>query len=124
MLTVLLIEDEPEMRQVLARALGRRYRVVEAESGDEGLEALRRHRPDLVVTDIIMPDRDGIETIREIQEAAPGTKIIAISGGGFSTSQLFPETARAFGADAVLTKPFPLERLMAEVASLLRPTLH
>ena len=121
---VLLIEDEPEMRRVLARALGRRYIVVEAEDGEEGLEALRRHRPDLVVTDIIMPDKEGIETIREIQETAPGTKIIAISGGGSSGSQLFSDVARAFGADAVLMKPFALERLMAEVANLLRPTLH
>jgi len=122
--TILLIEDEPEMRRVLARALARKYKVVEAENGRRGLEAFLRHGPDLVITDMVMPDKGGIETIREIHEMAPGTKVIAISGGDFDGSRTLRDFARAVGIDAVLAKPFPLEHLMSEVEKLLRPTLH
>jgi CheY-like chemotaxis protein len=122
--TVLLIEDEPGMRRVLARALARKYKVVEAENGRRGLEAFLRHRPDLVITDMVMPDKGGVETIREIHEMAPGTKIIAISGGDFDGSPTLRDFARAVGIDAILAKPFPLEHLMSEVEKLLRPTLH
>ena len=122
--TVLLIEDEPEMRRVLARALARKYKVVEAENGRRGLEAFLRHRPDVVITDMVMPDKGGIETIREIHEMAPGTRIIAISGGDFNGSPTLREFARAIGIDAILAKPFPLADLMSAVEKLLRPTLH
>lgn len=71
-----------------------------------------------------MPDKDGVETIREIHAMAPSTKIIAISGGDFNGSSTLRDFARAIGIDAILAKPFPLEYLMSEVERLLRPTLH
>jgi DNA-binding response OmpR family regulator len=121
---VLVIEDDAEMRRLLARALSRKYRVVEAEDGRRGVEVVKLLRPAVVITDIVMPDKDGIETIREIQALVPGTKIVAISGGGLSGNRMLLDEARAFGVDAVLAKPFALEGLLATVEKLLRPTLH
>ena len=124
MATVLIIDDEPEMRRVLTRFLSRKYRVVVAKNGHEGMRALLEHKPDIVVTDILMPEKEGIETIRDIQEQAPGTKIIAMSGGGLSHNLMFLDIARAFGADAVLAKPFGRATLMEAVERLLRGKAH
>jgi CheY-like chemotaxis protein len=122
--TVLVIDDDPQMRRVLTRFLSSKYRVVVAENGHKGLRALLEHKPDIVLTDILMPEKEGIETIREIQERAPGTKIIAMSGGGLSHNLMFLDIARAFGADAVLAKPFGLATLMEAVERLLHRTMH
>ncbi|MGO8919190.1 MAG: response regulator [Stellaceae bacterium] len=121
MATVLVIEDDVGLRRVVARAVSRQYSVVEAENGRDGLEMFRKHRPDVVVTDILMPQKDGIETIREIREMVPAAKIIAISGGGMSHNLMFLDIARAFGVDAVLSKPFPLAELLQTLERLLLP---
>ena len=112
------------MRRVLVRALERSYRVIEAANGREGVDAVREHQPDVVITDMLMPHKEGIETIREIQDLAPWTKIIAMSGGGRSRNFMFLDVARAFGADAVLTKPFPLAALMDAVDRLVGAPPH
>jgi two-component system, OmpR family, response regulator CpxR len=107
MAVLLVIDDDAAMRRMMVRTLATgNHRVIEAENGQEGLRLLEEHKPDLVITDILMPQKEGIETIREVQERSPSTKIIAISGGGMSHNLMFLDVARAFGADAILAKPF------------------
>lgn len=120
MAVLLVIDDDASMRQLIVRTLtAGNHRVVEAENGLRGLEMMDEHRPDLVITDILMPQKEGIETIREMQQRSPETKIIAISGGGMSHNLMFLDIARAFGASAVLAKPFRPAQLVAAVEQLL-----
>lgn len=120
MATVLVIEDDPQMLGIVSRLLTReRHAVIEAADGEAGVREFLRHRPAAVVTDILMPRKEGIETIREIRRAAPKVPIIAISGGGRTRNMMFLDLARALGADAVLTKPFRGEELVAMIGRLL-----
>lgn len=120
MTVILVIDDDAAMRRLMVRTLSDQYRVIEAENGQEGLKLLDLEKPDLVITDILMPQKEGIETIREVQDRAPGTKIIAISGGGMSHNLMFLDVARAFGADAVLAKPFRPNQLIEAVDKALK----
>jgi DNA-binding response OmpR family regulator len=118
---ILLIEDDFRLRRALARALRNYgYAVTTAADGECGFAAFRTERPDIVITDIIMPRREGIETIRAMRKERPETKIIAISGNiapdGFDVLAV----ARKLGADEVLAKPFGTERLLTMIQSLTR----
>jgi CheY-like chemotaxis protein len=120
MAVLLVIDDDAGMRKLMVRTLSdSKHQVLEAENGREGLRMMDEHKPDVVITDILMPQKEGIETIREVQERAPDTKIIAISGGGASHNLMFLDVARAFGADAVLAKPFRPAELVDTVAQVL-----
>jgi CheY-like chemotaxis protein len=108
-----VIDDEPMIRHMIARILERAgYLTVCAANGVQGLACFRRERPSLVITDIIMPEREGIETIRQLLREGPGTPIIAISGGTRAGAADFLAMARELGASAILRKPFePLDLL-------------
>lgn len=115
MTSILVIDDEPQLRSVLVRILSRAgHAVIEAKDGREGMKLFYAHRPQLVITDVFMPDKEGIETIGEIRRKAPETYIIAISGGARSFAPL--DLAAKLGADATLAKPFRLDELLALVA--------
>jgi DNA-binding response OmpR family regulator len=121
MALILVIDDDEAMRRVILRTLGaKKHRVIEAPNGIDAMKLVEDHKPDAVISDILMPHKEGIETIREIRERAPGVKIIAISGGGISHNLMFLDVARAFGADAVLAKPFRPNELTAVVEQVLR----
>jgi CheY-like chemotaxis protein len=120
MALILVIDDDDAMRRVILRTLGtKKHRLIEAPNGVEGLKLVEQHKPDAVITDILMPQKEGIETIREIRERAPQCKIIAISGGGLSHNLMFLDVARAFGADAALAKPFRPNELNSVVDQVL-----
>jgi CheY-like chemotaxis protein len=120
MAKVLIIDDDPALRRLLGRVLaGAGHEVIEAADGTIGTQLFRQHQPALVVTDLIMPNHDGIETIREIRKLAPGARIIAISGGGMGQFPHYLEFARGLGADAALAKPFKPEELLALIDTLL-----
>jgi CheY-like chemotaxis protein len=105
--TVLIIEDDPIMLRNLAQWFQQAgCKVMVAHDGVEGLEQFNRLRPNAVVTDIIMPNREGVETLMAIKAQAPEVKILAISGGGRLGSTDLLAMARSLGADAVLAKPF------------------
>jgi len=111
---VVVIDDDYIVRVSLAamlRAMG--LEVETAKNGDEGIAALRDKQIDGVITDIIMPDRDGIETIAEIRKMYPRIKIVAISGGGRIGNVDYFTCAEQMGADAVLKKPFGKKELWA-----------
>jgi DNA-binding response OmpR family regulator len=111
--TILIIDDEPMIRHLAARILDRAgYRTISAANGVQGLACFRRERPVLVITDLIMPEREGIETIRHLRREGD-VPIIAISGGTITGTADFLAMARELGATAILRKPFdPIELLL------------
>ena len=120
MARLLLIEDDDMSRKALERLLRRDgHEVVVARQGREGMSLFRLHAPDLVVTDIVMPEQEGIETIMELRAAAPECPIIAISGGGRIGKVDFLDLALRVGAAEVIAKPFDGAQLRAAVARCL-----
>jgi CheY-like chemotaxis protein len=121
MATILLIDDDEAFRSMLRRALQRRgYDVIEAAEGGAALRALSDATVDLVITDIIMPDMEGIETIQALRRTYPNLKIIAMSGGGRMQPDGYLEVAKAFGAFRVFSKPFDNEQLFAAIEEALQ----
>ena len=117
MADVLIIDDDAEVRRLIIRILiGAGHTVREAQNGEVGVRMFREARPSLVITDILMPEREGIETIRELRRETPAVPILAISGGcNFD----YLTIAMHFGADAKLAKPFSPAELLNLVAELL-----
>lgn len=120
---VLVIDDDKRLTQLLCNALSDAGFVVSgAEDGEEGMRAFLDDGPDVVVTDIIMPKREGLETMRAMKSHTPGVKIIAISGGGRVGADTFLQLADRMGADATLAKPFRPSDLIALIREVsLRP---
>jgi CheY-like chemotaxis protein len=113
---ILVIEDDPLARLTLRAILEEGgYSVRCATNGREGLKSFAASRPDIVVTDIVMPEMDGIETIRALRSAWPDGAIIAISEGDPISRFNYLEMARHLGANAVLAKPFAPGDLIAKV---------
>ena len=109
MATILLVEDEPLVAETLSSAMqGKGHYVVTAANGDDGLRRFVERPFDLIVTDIIMPDKEGIEMILEMRRLKPNAKIVAISGGGRTGNVEFLKMAGSLGAMATLNKPIRL----------------
>jgi CheY-like chemotaxis protein len=122
MALILVIDDEQMLRRTLRALLERAgHTVVEAEDGNQGLAQFDVQIPDLVLTDIIMPNREGVETIGDIRRRAPQTPIIAMSGGGSRGGDLFLTLAEQLGASATLAKPIRQAELIAAVDAALKP---
>ena len=118
MIKVLVIEDNAPVRSSLCRMLGLTGHVVlEAASGQEGLAQFRAHRPDVVLTDMKLPDLAGDDVIRILRAEAPELRIIAMSGG-FGGVSLRGDRPGAEGADASLHKPFLADELITMIARL------
>ncbi|MBU1326089.1 MAG: response regulator [Alphaproteobacteria bacterium] len=110
---VLLIEDDRPLLLAMGRAFARAgAQVMLAQDGTEGLERFMTTSPDLVVTDIVMPEREGIETILAMKAARPEVPILAVSGGGQTPAREFLTLAKGLGADGVLAKPFRAGQLL------------
>lgn len=118
---ILVIDDEAEIRKMVIKMLRKEsFEVVEASNGEEGLKILRGQSGfALVITDLIMPEKEGIETILEIKRDFSEIKILAISGGGKGNAQDYLELAKGLGADQTLCKPFMKSELCEVVNSLL-----
>ena len=116
MLRVLVIDDEAMVRKIVRKMLERSgHNVVEAENGKLGIEQLKSASFDLVITDIIMPQMEGIETLINVKRERPGTQVIAMSGGGRTGNVDFLQTAQKLGAAAILHKPFTMNSLAGAV---------
>jgi DNA-binding response OmpR family regulator len=122
---ILVIDDEAAVRQMIRRILEHAgYAVIEAPGGRAGIKLLRNQPVDLVMTDIIMPDMEGIETILQIRRDFPAIRILAMSGGGAAKgSSMYLYAASKLGADAILAKPFRARELCEVVKNLLAPEL-
>jgi CheY-like chemotaxis protein len=120
MAVLLVIDDTESIRQLVRQILiADGHDVLEAVDGLSGLRLVAAHAPELVVTDIVMPNKEGIETIREIRRIAPDTRIIAISGSLPARGQLYLDAAAKLGADATMRKPFRPADLRDTVRRLL-----
>jgi DNA-binding response OmpR family regulator len=118
---ILIIDDDEKMLHVVRLALvGAGYDVRTARNGREGERLLAEFAADLILTDLVMPDKEGIEFIIDRRRVDPQQRIIAMSGAGGAYAQDYLCYARALGADATLAKPFRLERLLQVVEQVLR----
>jgi len=120
---ILVIDDDAAVRWIIRRAVqADGHAVTEAASGAEGLRRFAEAPAELVITDILMPDGEGIETIIALRRAHPALPILAISGGSRVTEREgVLASADLLGATEVLGKPFEIDRLRATVNALLRP---
>jgi CheY-like chemotaxis protein len=117
---ILIIDDVTMIRKMVRKTLeDADYEVRESSDGEEGLKALEEAPVDLVITDIIMPVMEGIETIIEIRRRFPDTRILAISSGGTGKNVNLLGMARRLGAQGTLAKPFTHETLLATVRQML-----
>jgi DNA-binding NtrC family response regulator len=120
--SILLIDDDDGLRRMLAQMLTRAgYEVTEAVNGRDGLWKLRQKKADLVVTDLIMPDQEGLETIMALKQEFPGIKVIAMSGGARMSGHDFLPAALGLGAAATLKKPFARDEFLQTVAKFAGP---
>lgn len=120
MTKILVIDDDSAVREVIVMALqDAGYTIDEASDGREGVSRFKASRPDLVITDIIMPDKEGIEVIRDLKALAPDVRIIAMSGGGRTGNMDFLNIATEFGATHILPKPFRLQEMLKVVTQVL-----
>jgi two-component system, chemotaxis family, chemotaxis protein CheY len=120
MARILVIEDDASARDFLKETLvAAGYEVRTAINGEEGMLCLRAYAPDLVVTDLLMPKKEGLETIREMRMVKPEARIVAISGAPPDWRVL--EIAKELGASETLAKPFQPDDLLHAVARLLAP---
>jgi CheY-like chemotaxis protein len=120
MTNILVVDDEELVRVTLCQMLEQAgYEVIEAANGNQALRVFQEQEVDLVVTDIFMPEKEGIETIRELRKLRPDIKIIAISGGGRTGDLDYLELAKDLGAKRALTKPFKREEVLSAVTATL-----
>lgn len=120
MSAILVVDDDKSIRDLLSGVLRKRgYEVETAEEGNAALDQIANGRFDLVISDIIMPGKEGIETIREIRDSHPEIHVIAMSTGGSLGNSQILEYARMIGAHEAIRKPIELPELISTVERLL-----
>jgi|ERR1700752_128080 len=118
--SILLVDDDEQFRSMLAESLRRAgFSVDEASDGREGLKAYAHHPRDLIITDLIMPEKEGLETIQEFRQNYPDARIIAISGGSRKGPYDYLKMAKLFGARRVLAKPFARDEILEAITQVL-----
>jgi CheY-like chemotaxis protein len=121
MALILIIDDEPQIRSMLKLMLERDgYEVVEAPDGIEGIRIYRRNPADLIITDLIMPNKDGIGMIIDLKKEFPDVKIIAMSGGGLNKPEGYLKGAKKLGAACTLTKPIDRNEMLGAIKDVLK----
>jgi len=117
---ILVIDDDAWLRSMLKQLLENNgYEVLLAENGKIGIKLFYEKGADLIITDLIMPEKEGLETISELHQNFPGLKIIAISGGGRIGPEDYLKLSESLGADRALKKPFNNKELLSIVSELL-----
>ncbi|MCP4350757.1 MAG: response regulator [Desulfobacterales bacterium] len=121
MARILIVDDENEIRDMLRQMFEREgFEVVEAPDGKEALKIFRQEQTDLVITDIIMPEQEGLETIIKLRKEFPEVKIIAMSGGGIIEPEPYLNMAEKVGALRTFTKPVNRKELLEKVREALK----
>ena len=120
MARILIIDDEAVIRNLLKAMLEREgYETVTASGGQDGIKIHRENPADLIITDLIMPDKEGLETIMELRREFQDVKIIAMSGGGKIGSETYLQMAKTLGAVKSIGKPFDRKELLKTIQELL-----
>ena len=119
--SILVVDDEPDLRDLVQITLeGVGHKIVVAVNGRKASEVLLRQKFDLVITDVLMPERDGIELIGEIKTKYPATRVVVMTAGGQIPREDYLLIARRMGAHALLEKPFTGGRLLEAVAAAMK----
>ena len=123
MARILIIDDESQIRSMLRLMLERvGYEIAEAPDGIEGIRQYRENPADLIITDLIMPNKDGIGMIIDLKKEFPKVKIIAMSGGGVNRPEGYLDGAKKLGATRTLTKPIDRDEMLKAVKDTLKDT--
>jgi CheY-like chemotaxis protein len=116
---ILLVDDDESFRKMLRIKLTNMgHAVTEVRNGIEALKMFEVEHPEVVMTDIIMPEKEGLETIRELRHKHPAAKIVAMSGGGRVSATDYLKIAKAMGANLTLSKPFSNQELEMALAKI------
>ncbi len=119
-ISILLVDDDDQFRGMLSEALtGEGFQMREASDGRQGVKLYVEQSSDIVITDLVMPEQEGLEMIVEMKRLHAEVKIIAISGGGRGSSQNYLKMAKAFGAQIVLAKPFSHREILEAISQVL-----
>ncbi len=125
MARILLADDEASIRILVSRVLRQEgHEVYDAKDGQEAIEQYLTIHPDLLLTDLIMPVKEGIETILEVRKFDPNARIIVMTGGGRTNPAIYLGMAKALGAAEVLAKPFTVEQLNDVINKVLGLVVH
>ncbi len=120
MTRILVIDDDSQIREMLCQMLQNEgYDVIVAANGKEALQCQRETPADLIITDLIMPEKEGIETIRDLKKESPDIRIIAMSGGGVVGPEAYLKIARSLGAQKTFVKPIERKKLLAGIQEVL-----
>ena len=120
MARIIVIDDEPYILLMLKKMLEKEgFEVEMATNGIEGSELYEKEPADLIITDIVMPEKEGLETIMDLRIKNPELKIIAISGGGRVDSREYLKSTQLLGADRTFQKPFKKDEIIKAVRELL-----
>jgi DNA-binding NtrC family response regulator len=123
MARILIIDDESQIRSMLRLMLERvGYEIAEAPDGIEGIRQYRENPADLIMTDLLMPNNDGIGMIIDLKKEFPNVKIIAMSGGGVNRPEGYLDGAKKLGATRTLTKPIDRDEMLKAVKETLQDT--
>ncbi len=118
---ILIIDDDEQILTMLSQVLAKEgYEITTAIDGRQGIELYKEIRADLVITDIVMPDMEGLEAIRKLRKENNDIKIIALSGGGFVDPDEYLKIAKQFGAKYAFAKPVDLKKLKTTIKELLK----
>jgi len=118
---ILIIDDDVQIREMLRKMFEKEgFGVTDAPNGKEGLKLQNKNPAEVIITDIIMPEKEGLETIREIKSDFPETKVIAISGGGFIGPDSYLSVAQMMGATLTFRKPIKTKELLKAVNGLIK----
>lgn len=117
-ITIAVIDDEDAIRSsVRLHLLAHNYEVIEASNGEDGLDLIRRQRPDLIVLDVLMPKKDGLQTTRDLRQEGISTPLILLTSRSTSVDKVL---GLELGADDYLAKPFEITELLARIKAILR----
>ncbi|MDH5232928.1 MAG: response regulator [Gammaproteobacteria bacterium] len=121
MAKILVVDDEISVRKMLKEILELdRHEIVEAENGEDALEKMKEHQIDLVLTDLVMPKKNGIDVIMHFKDNYPNVAIVAVSGGGGISGRFdYLPIAQLVGAKAIISKPFEPSQLRSVVSEML-----
>jgi CheY-like chemotaxis protein len=120
MVKILLVDDDPSFVEEIKFLLDEKgYYVCTANDGTEAFKIAAEQSFDLVITDILMSKSHGFEVILHMRQYYPGTKVIAVTGGGWASPQFHLESAKLFGSDGALAKPFEISTLIREITRVL-----
>lgn len=117
---ILIIDDEEPIRKMLTKFLTLNgFDVISVSDGNKGIESYKDESPDLVITDLIMPEKNGLELIKELKSINNEIKIIAMTGGGITHPQMYLDLASKFGAERTFAKPVNNDDLLSAINEIL-----